>query len=207
MHEKNSTNPEMGHASIKRGLKGEPALNFLDTAVKCGVGEAGIYGALLTEEFGPMVRYCFVLTDAEIEPDAVKEATLCDRCGKCVKACPGRAIAEDGTLNRWQCAVYYSGASGLRNPFMQPEAYSDFEDRLDIIAGLANVTPERAREILNATVFYPPAKHNYQSCICGKSCDIECYCHLEERGALKTAFETPFRKREPWKFSIEDFKI
>jgi hypothetical protein len=54
--------------------------------------------------------------------------------------------------------------------------------------------------------FYPPAQHAYQCSICGKACQVECYVHLEEKGVLTKKFKEPFRKREPWKFDIEDFK-
>ena len=50
-----------------------------------------IHNTLLTDEFGPMVRYCFILTDAELEASEVKTPHLCDKCGKCVKGCPGKA--------------------------------------------------------------------------------------------------------------------
>jgi hypothetical protein len=89
---------------------------------------------------------------------------------------------------------------------MPPEAYADFEERLAIIAGEAKVDPELARKILNSTYFYPPAQHRYVSSICGRACDIACYVHLEETGALKKSFKTPFRKREEWKFDVKDFE-
>ena len=206
MQEDNSTNPEVAYDAVYRGRKAENQMNFIDTAVKCGLGEKGLSGALLTDDFGPMVRYCFVLTDAEIEADEPKEAHLCDKCGKCIKACPGNAISEDGGVDPWQCAVYYNGANGTKNPFMPPEAFSDLDNRIEIIAGEAKVTPDTAKAILDRIYFYPPAQHAYQCSICGRACDTECYAHLEERGVLNRKFKRPFRTREPWKFSIEDFK-
>lgn len=206
MAEKNSTNPEVDYNSVYRNKKQENQIDFLDTAVKCGLGEKGFNHSLLTDEFGPMVRYCFVLTDAEIEPDEIVVPHLCDNCGKCAKACPGKAIDENGNVDPWQCAVYYNGANGTKNPFMNPDAYSDLENRLEIIAGEARVTPETARKILERTYFYPPAQHAYQCSICGRSCDVACYVHLEENGMLTKKYKTPFRKREPWHFDIKDFE-
>lgn len=206
MAEENSTNPEVDYNSVYRNKIQETQIDFLDTAVKCGLGEKGFNHSLLTDEFGPMVRYCFILTDAEIEPDAVVEPHLCDNCGKCAKACPGKAIDEKGNVDPWQCSVYYNGANGTKNPFMNPDAYSDLENRLEIIAGEACVTPETAKKILDRTYFYPPAQHSYQCSICGRSCDVECYVHLEEKGVLTKKYKTPFRKREPWCFDIKDFE-
>lgn len=206
MAEENSTNPEVAYDAIYRNKTAETQMNFTDAAIKCGIGEKGLSGAILTDDFGPMVRYCFILTDAEIEPDQVKPAHLCDNCGKCIKACPGNAISENGDVDPWQCAVYYNGANGTKNPFMPPEAFADFDNRLEIIAGEAKVTPETAKKILDNIFFYPPAQHAYQCSICGRACDTACYMHLEEKGVLNKKFNRPFRTREEWKFKLEDFK-
>lgn len=206
MKEDNSTNPEVAYDSVYRGKANELQMDFLEAAIKCGLGEKSLHGALLTDEFGPMVRYCFVLTDAELEESEIVQPHLCDKCGECIKGCPGKAIDKDGNLDPWQCAVYYNGANGTKNPFMPLDAYPDLKNRLEIIAGEVNVTPETAKAILDQTWFYPPAQHAYQCSICGRACDTACYMHLEEKGMLTKKFKTPFRKREEWKFDIEDFK-
>ena len=89
---------------------------------------------------------------------------------------------------------------------MPPDAFPDFENRLEIIAGEAQVTPETARKILDKIYFYPPAHHSYPCSICGRACDVACYVHLEEKGVLTKKHNSPFRKRAPWAFSVEDFK-
>ena len=206
MAEADSTNPEVAYDAVYRSRTAETQLDFLDTAVKCGIGEKGFHDTLLTDEFGPMVRYCFVLTDAEIEPDEIITPHLCDKCGKCKEACPGGAISDSGLVDAWQCAVYYNGANGTKNPFMPPEAFDGFDNRLEIIAGEAKVTPETAKKILDKIYFYPPAQHAYQCSICGRACDMACYIHLEEKGMLTKKFKTPFRKRNEWRFDIESFR-
>ena len=120
MAEENSTNPEVAYDAIYRSRGAEVQMDFLNAAIQCGLGEKGLHNTLLTDEFGPMVRWCFILTDAELEPSEIKTPHLCDKCGKCIKGCPGKAIAEDGTVDPWQCAVYYNGANGTKNPFMPP---------------------------------------------------------------------------------------
>ena len=206
MAEHNRTNPEVAYDSVYRDKTAETQMDFLNAAVACGLGERGFDGALLNDEFGPMIRYCFVLTDAEIKETPEYKPHLCDNCGKCRKACPGNAISDNGSIDPWQCAVYYNGANGTKNPFMPPDAFKDFDNRIEIIAGEADVTPETAREILDKIYFYPPAQHAYQCSICGRACDIACYIHLEEKGVLKRKFKAPFRKRPDWHFDIESFK-
>lgn len=206
MTEKNSTNPEVAYDAIYRDKGQETQIDFVDCAVKCGLGEKGFSGAILTDEFGPMVRYCFIITDAEFDATDVAKPHLCDNCGKCKNACPGKAISDDGTVDPWQCAVYYNGANGTKNPFMPPDAFGNFDNRLEIIAGEAKVTPETAKKILDNIYFYPPAQHAYQCSICGRACDMACYSHLEEKGVLTKKFKTPFKKRDDWKFDLDSFK-
>ena len=141
-----------------------------------------------------------VEADEEIVPH------LCDNCGKCKNACPGKAIKENGEVDPWQCAVYYNGANGTKNPFMPYDAFKDFDNRIEIIAGEAKVTPETAKKILDNIYFYPPAQHAYQCSICGRACDVACYIHLEEKGVLTKKFNKKFRQREEWKFDIGDFE-
>lgn len=206
MKGKDSTNPEVAYDAIYRGREAENQLDFENTAVVCGIGERGKNGSVLCDEFGPMVRYCFILTDAEITPDKPFVPHICDNCGECIKMCPGKAISEKGELDIWRCAVYYNGANGIKNPFMPPDAFAKFKDRLEIISGEADITPERAREIIDNIYFYPPAQHAYTASICGRACDMACYIHLEEKGVLKRSFKTQFRRRKVWEFDLEDYK-
>ena len=206
MAESDSTNHEVDYRSVYRGKSEETQLDFLDTAIKCGLGEKGLGGMLLTDDFGPMVRYCFVLTDAKIEEDSVIQPHLCDNCGECQMACPGKAIDKDGNVDEWQCTVYYNGANGRKNPFMPPDAFNDLDNRIEIIAGEAKVSPETARKILDRIYFYPPAQHAYQCSICGRACDMACYSHLEQKGVLSKKFNKPFKRRKDWEFDISDFE-
>ena len=206
MNEENKTNPEMDYTDIVRGIDAENQMDFLDCAVKCGLGEKSMINSLLTPEYGPFIRYCFILTDAEIEGTDMLKPSLCDKCGECIKACPGKAIDDNGEMDTWKCGVYYNGANGSKNPFMPPEAYIDFENRLEIIAGEADIDIELAKKIMDATFFYPPAKHFYRTSICGRACDRACYIHLEEKGVLTKTFHTKFREGEDWKLDTKQFE-
>ena len=191
-------NFEMHYEEIYHGRKTEPQMDFEEAAVLCGLGEKSLNGRILTEEFGPMQRWCFVLTDAELEETPLAETGLCDNCRACVKACPGHAIAEDGAVNAWQCGPYYRGARLAKNPFMPPDAFADIENREAIMAGEAQLTPEESIKVMANCYFYPPIKQGYAASVCGRACDMACYIHLEEQGKLKKKFQTPFRKRPEW---------
>ncbi len=206
MAEANSTNPEVAYDAVYRGKTAELQMNFEEAAVLCGLGERGLHGALLTDEYGPFVRYCFVLTDAEPAATPLYTPHLCDGCGACKNACPGQAIAENGHVDPWQCAVYYNGANGTKNPFMPPEAFAGLDNRMDIITGKAKPDAAEAKHILDQIYFYPPAQHAYQCSICGRACDVACYIHLEEKGLLSKKFKTPFRRRAEWAFDKKDFE-
>ncbi len=206
VNDESSTNPEVDYTDVVRGIKAENQIDFLNCAVMCGLGERSMINSLLTPEYGPFIRYCFILTDAEIEPTALLKPSLCDKCGECIKACPGKAISPEGDMDSWRCTVYYNGANGTKNPFMPPEAYLDFENRMDIINGTAEFNAETARDIIDNTYFYPPAKHYYRTSICGRACDRACYIHLEEKGVLTRSFKRKFRENEDWKLDTKQFE-
>ena len=206
MAEEDSTNPEVDYSDVFRGIKNEPQLDFVKTAVKCGLGEESKIHTLLTPEFGPFIRCVFILTDMPIAPTPLFEGTLCDGCDECIHACPGKAIHENGETDAWRCSVYYNGACGAKNPFMPPEAFADFENRMEIIKGEAEFDSAEARHILDNIFFYPPAKHFYRTSICGRACDRACYIHLEKKGVLTRTFHKPFREKEDWKLSLTQFE-
>ena len=206
LNEEGTTNPEVDYTDVYHGVKAENQLDFTNCAVQCGLGERSMIGSILTKEYGPFIRYCFILTDAEIEPTPLLTDNICDKCGECIKACPGNAIDENGETDSWRCAVYYNGANGSKNPFMPPDAFPNFENRMDIINGTAEFNSEEAKEILDSIYFYPPAKHSYRASICGRACDRACYIHLEEKGVLTKSFNKKFREKEDWKLSTKQFE-
>ena len=208
LNEEGTTNPEVDYTDVYHGVTKENQLDFLNCAVQCGLGEKSKIGSLLTKEYGPFIRYCFILTDMELEATPLATPSFCDGCNECIKACPGCAISEDGKTDSWRCAVYYNGANGSKNPFMPPEAFAtfDYEKKMALINGTAEFNSEEAKEILDNIFFYPPAKHFYRTSICGRACDRACYIHLEEKGLLTKTFNRPFREKEDWKLSTEQFE-
>lgn len=159
---------------------GKPApdviIDFGKAAMACGLGEMGMSGKIVNKQYGPFMRYCFIITDAPLECDEPLEESICDHCGACADACPGKAISEDG-LDTWQCSVYYKGAH-KSNPFMTEEFLKDHPERDAIINGEKRFDAESARAIYPHMNFLPNTQWGYSPCICGRKCDIACYKHL-----------------------------
>ena len=157
-------------------------LDFPRAAQICGLGSVSIKGNVLTKEFGPYVRFAFLITDAPLACDAPFAENLCDGCLKCAQACPGHALAENG-LDSWQCSVYYRGAH-KSNPYMSEEILRDAPDRERILSGEKRFDAESARALYQTLDFLPYSINGYVGCMCGKACDRACYEHLERSGLL-----------------------
>ncbi len=152
-------------------------IDFGKAAKACGIGEMGLSGKIINKEYGPFMRYCFIITDAPLEADAPLSESVCDRCGECVKACLGKAIGDNG-LDTWQCAVYYKGAH-KSNPFITDDFLKDDPDREAILNGEKRFDSVSAREMFGKMNFLPNTQWGYAPCLCGKKCDVACYLHLK----------------------------
>ncbi|MBE6561135.1 MAG: hypothetical protein E7662_08405 [Ruminococcaceae bacterium] len=160
---------------------GKPApdviIDFGRAAKACGIGETGLSGKVINRDYGPFLRYCFIITDAPLELDKIDATPICDKCGACKAACPGNAITDEG-LNTWTCAVYYRGAH-KSNPHMTEDFLKDHPEREAILNGEKVFDAESARALYPHLKFLPPTNWGYAPCICGKKCDIACYKHLK----------------------------
>ena len=152
-------------------------IDFGKAAKSCGIGEVGMSGKIINKKYGPFMRYCFIITDAPLELDAELTESVCDGCGECMKACPGKAIDENG-LDTWQCSVYYKGAH-KSNPFITDEFLKDDPEREAILNGEKRFDAESARKIYGELKFLPNTQWGYSPCLCGRKCDVACYKHLK----------------------------
>jgi len=57
-----------------------------------GIGAFGKNALIISPEYGPWLRFSYLLTDAELKPDEPFEEDLCRECTRCVKACPAGAL-------------------------------------------------------------------------------------------------------------------
>jgi ferredoxin len=163
---------------------GKPApeiiMDFARSAEICGLGSVSLKGSVITPEFGPFVRFVYIVTDAPLETDEPFGRQLCDECGECVRACPGHAIDPEKGLDTWQCAVYYRGAH-QSNPFMTDDFLADDPERAAILAGEKRFDAVSARALYPKLDFLPSRATGYIPCLCGKKCDIACYEHLKRK--------------------------
>lgn len=168
---------------------GKPApdvlMDFTQAAVICGLADKGMAGFPISKRFGPLVRYAFILTDAELEIDEKLDGTLCDKCGKCLQACPVGAYSKDGKLNEWQCTAGRFGADPDTNPFLPHDVAPRYEC-FDEVAVRASIPVWDEA--------YPQVRFKYNPSICGVSCQRACLCHLEERDVLSDKFVNKFRQ-------------
>lgn len=185
-----STNPEVRDtyelALAEPVEEGKPApdvmIDFAKAAEACGIGKLGKSGHILAPKYGPYCRYCFIITDAPLAIDPPMEKGLCDNCGACLSACPGKAITEEG-LDTWQCSVYYKGA-GKTNPLMNDDFLKGDPRREAILNGDIRFDEKSARALYPELSKFLPHIKGYAACLCRKACDTACYQHLKEAGLL-----------------------
>jgi epoxyqueuosine reductase QueG len=91
---------EMGKES--KGLIGD--ISHRHVAYEAGLGTIGRSRLLLTERFGPRIRFLSVLTDAGLRPGKRLEKDYCKNCDRCIKACPVGAMGGDGNVDVMKCA-------------------------------------------------------------------------------------------------------
>lgn len=152
-------------------------IDFGEAARVCGIGSTGLSGKVLSPAYGPFMRFCFIITDAPLETGEPLQKPVCDGCGACMAACPGKAISENG-LDSWQCAVYYKGAH-RSNPFMPDDFLLDDPEREQILNGEKRFNSVTARKIFPKLNFLPQTQWGYAPCLCGKACDVACWEHLK----------------------------
>ena len=185
-----STNPEVSRMYelefSSPVAEGKPApdvlIDFGRAAEVCGLGKVGRHGKIIAPKYGSFMRYVFIITDMPLEYDEPFGENLCDGCGKCESACPGKAIDESG-VDSWQCSVYYRGAH-KSNPFMPEDFLLGHPEREAILSGEKRFDSESAREIYPSLNFLPPTHFGYVPCLCARSCETVCYEHLKKEGKL-----------------------
>ena len=102
---------------------GFSARTFCDTGVLCdrhlaylaGLGFIGKNRFLINDEYGSYTFIGYILTDAELVANAPLDKA-CISCGKCITACPGGALTENG-LDSEKCVSYITQKKGELSSF------------------------------------------------------------------------------------------
>lgn len=89
--------------------QGTGELLLVPCAVDAGLGELSKMGFLITKKYGPRVRLAAVTTDLPLEVDQPVDLGVqdfCEKCSKCARHCPSKAIPEKKTwvrgVHKWQ---------------------------------------------------------------------------------------------------------
>jgi epoxyqueuosine reductase len=102
--------PRDGYGAISV-LQEKPvaAFSHRHAAYLAGLGTFGVNNMILTEEYGPRVRFTSIFTTAWIPPDRIRADSLCTRCMRCVSSCPVHALESkdypEGLTDKETCAT------------------------------------------------------------------------------------------------------
>ena len=88
-------------AKAMDGLSGKISLKH--AAELAGIGIIGRNYLLINPEYGNLLWFSAVLTDAYITPDGKVQYTICDNCNKCVEMCPAKALDNPASFGKNEC--------------------------------------------------------------------------------------------------------
>lgn len=92
--------------SILKTNNNVKCISFCDTgpfvdreiAKRCGLGWTGKNRSVINKRFGSMFFIGYVITNVKLKPSSSfdYDYSECGECNKCIKACPGNALTENG---------------------------------------------------------------------------------------------------------------
>ncbi len=184
-----------GMAKDNGGVQPEVCVTLYYAAYAAGLGEMGWSGVFLNPEYGPMVRYALIITDAPFEPDPLFEGKICDRCKLCVKECPAGAIHPTKTtsviiggkevvhskIDKGKCLFYHWGLSRKTSSFLPEDVEIKFEEGMT----MEDVVALRERVNKKVPIYDRIRSDSHTQAICGsRGCCLACVRHLEKKGLI-----------------------
>ena len=94
-------------------------------AIRAGIGWQGKHSLLLSKKFGTFLALGGIITDANLDHNAIEEPDRCRNCDKCQTACPMAALDQPYVLNVKKCMSYQFQVDGLSE-----EAQASMENRV-----------------------------------------------------------------------------
>ena len=79
-------------------------ISLKHAAELAGLGVIGRNYLLLNSEYGNLLWFSAVLTNADLIPDKRAEYSFCDNCSICVEICPVKALDEPAVFGKKECS-------------------------------------------------------------------------------------------------------
>jgi len=87
---------QYGHISLKHA------------AELAGLGIIGRNNLLTNPQYGNLLWFSAVLTDAYLIPDKKVQDIVCDNCNKCVETCPSGALNDPALFGKKECSGFFT---------------------------------------------------------------------------------------------------
>ena len=73
-----------------------------------GLGVIGKNYLLTNPQYGNLLWFSAVLTDAKLMPDEKVQSDMCDNCNKCIEACPAQALDDLSSFDKKGCSSFFA---------------------------------------------------------------------------------------------------
>ncbi len=106
-------------------MEGGSVIPLKLAAIRAGLGWQGKHSLLISKKFGTFLALGGIITDADLDHNAIEEPDRCRKCDKCQTACPMAALDQPYVLNVKKCMSYQ-----LQVEHLSEEAQAVMENRI-----------------------------------------------------------------------------
>ncbi len=106
-------------------MEGGSVIPLKLAAIRAGLGWQGKHSLLISKKFGTFLALGGIITDADLDHNAIEEPDRCRKCDKCQTACPMAALDQPFVLNVKKCMSYQ-----LQVDHLSEEAQAVMENRI-----------------------------------------------------------------------------
>ena len=83
-------------------------ISLKHAAELAGLGKINRNYLLTNPQYGNLLWFSAVLTDAYLIPDKKAQYKICDNCNKCVNACPSGALENTALFGKKECSKFFT---------------------------------------------------------------------------------------------------